>query len=352
MAQLSAKDLHAALDFVNETHSFDDLGSFRSGILPGLERLVPSDLVGYNEVEPGSGQALVVTHPEPLPDTGEALARLAHQHPLISVQMNGDNSTYKISDFLSQRQFHSLELYNDLYRRIGAEDQIAFGLPGPVVIGIAMNRDRRSFRERDRAMLDLLGPHLARAHGRVLELMQMDAMIAMLEQGLRESGTAILALELDGGIAATSGPAIMLMREYFPGGRGAVLPPEVATWLDGAAADGPGTPSHPPLTIEGKRGRLTIRKAHHRASDGILLVLEERPALTPEALRPLGLTRRQAEVLCQLAAGRRVEEIANALFISPRTVRKHLEHVYERLGVHSRAAAVSMAREAARRPGV
>lgn len=39
--------------------------------------------------------------------------------------------------------------------------------------------------------------------------MQMDAMIAMLEQGLRESGTAILALERDGGIAATSGPAIV-----------------------------------------------------------------------------------------------------------------------------------------------
>jgi DNA-binding CsgD family transcriptional regulator len=144
----------------------------------------------------------------------------------------------------------------------------------------------------------------------------------------------------------------MLMREYFPGGRGTVLPPEVAAWLDGAAAGGPGTPSHPPLTMKGKRGRLTIRKAHPGAIDGALLVLEERPALTPEALRPLGLTRRQAEVLCQLAAGRRVEEIANALFISPRTVRKHLEHVYERLGVHSRADAVSLALEAARRPGV
>ena len=86
------------------------------------------------------------------------LARLAHQHPLIAVQLNGDNATYKISDFLSARQFRALELYAVLYSQIGAEDQIAFGLDGPMVIGIAMNRDRRSFSERDRAMMELLRP--------------------------------------------------------------------------------------------------------------------------------------------------------------------------------------------------
>jgi DNA-binding CsgD family transcriptional regulator len=80
-------------------------------------------------------------------------------------------------------------------------------------------------------------------------------------------------------------------------------------------------------------------------------VLEEKRAVTPDTLRPLGLIRRQAEVLCLLAAGRQVEEIARALFISRHTVRKHLEHIYERLGVHSRAEALSMAREAARRTG-
>jgi DNA-binding CsgD family transcriptional regulator len=52
----------------------------------------------------------------------------------------------------------------------------------------------------------------------------------------------------------------------------------------------------------------------------------------------------QSEVLRLLAAGRGTDEIADALFISPQTVRKHLEHIYERLGVHSREAAVAAAR--------
>lgn len=74
-----------------------------------------------------------------------------------------------------------------------------------------------------------------------------------------------------------------------------------------------------------------------------ILALEEVRAVTTESLMPLGLTRRQAEILALLAAGKGVQEIAAELFISPQTVRKHIEHVYGRLGVHSRAAAISVA---------
>ncbi|HSK80858.1 MAG TPA: LuxR C-terminal-related transcriptional regulator [Thermoanaerobaculia bacterium] len=343
MAQLSAKDLRAALDFVGEAHSFEDLDSFRNGILPGLERLIPSDLVGYNEVYSSSEPALVITHPEPMLEfASETLARLAHQHPLVLMQVNGDNRTYKISDFLSRRQFHSLELYHELYRRIGAEDQIAFGLPGPVVIGIAMNRGRRDFSERDRAMLDLMRPHLARAHGRILERMRMDTLIAALELGL-EQGGGVLALDSRGGIAAASSSTTELLRAHFPDQRGASLPAEIAEWLEGD----PGATNRDPLTVGGEQGRLSVREAPTGALDATVLILKEARPLTPASLLGLGLTHRQAEVLCLLAAGKGTGEIGEALFISPRTVRKHFEHIYERLGVHSRAAAVSAALEAA-----
>lgn len=346
MTQLSAKDLRAALDFVGDAYSFDDLNGFRTGILPGLEKLVPSDLVGYNEVYSATEPALVITYPDPpLGIAGEALARLAHQHPLISAQLNGDDRTYKISDFLSTREFHSLELYDELYRRLGAEDQIAFGLPGPLVIGIAMNRGRRDFSERDRTMLELLRPHLAGAYGRVLQQMRMGALLAALEGGLAEQGTAVLALGRDGGIAAASGSALELLTRYFPEARGAVLPAELAAWLRGKPESGPGTRGRAPLTVETERGRLTVREAGGSRDDRLLL-LEESRAVTIEALRGLGLTRRQAEILRLLAAERGTGEIADALFISPRTVRKHLEHIYERLGVHSREAAVAAARKA------
>lgn len=343
MTQLSARDLQAALAFVDEAHSFTDLDSFRSGILPGLQQLVPCDLVGYNEVYAEDEEALVITYPDPpLRFAGEVLARLAHQHPLIAVQANGDDRAYKISDFLSRREFHALELYGDLYRRLGAEDQIAVGVPGPLVIGIAMNRDRRSFGERDRAMLDLLGPHLAHSHARARERTESGRLIAILERGLRERDAAVVALEPSGGIAAASGAALELLHAYFPEHRGDRLPPQISEWLAAAPAHGPA-----PLTVSGERGQLTVREAAAEPAGSLLVFAEERTA-SAEALRSLGLTRRQSEVLHLLAQGRRVDQIAADLFISPRTVRKHLEHVYACLGVHSRAAAVAAAREVAR----
>ena len=56
-------------------------------------------------------------------------------------------------------------------------------------------------------------------------------------------------------------------------------------------------------------------------------------------------------VLARAAAGETNEEIARALFIGPSTVRKHLEHVYEKLGVRGRAAATAIYAEAERRAG-
>lgn len=53
------------------------------------------------------------------------------------------------------------------------------------------------------------------------------------------------------------------------------------------------------------------------------------------------LTRREAEILRWVARGKTNREIAALLFVSPHTVRTHLEHAFEKLGVHTRAAAIA-----------
>lgn len=57
----------------------------------------------------------------------------------------------------------------------------------------------------------------------------------------------------------------------------------------------------------------------------------------------LGLTPREAEVLGWVARGKTNVEVAAALFISPQTVRKHLENIFEKLGVRTRTAAAAAA---------
>jgi DNA-binding CsgD family transcriptional regulator len=59
---------------------------------------------------------------------------------------------------------------------------------------------------------------------------------------------------------------------------------------------------------------------------------------------PPGLTAREGEVMRWLAYGKTDAEIAALLSISPRTVHKHLEHIYVKLGVETRTAAVMRVR--------
>ena len=63
---------------------------------------------------------------------------------------------------------------------------------------------------------------------------------------------------------------------------------------------------------------------------------------------PPGLTRREQEVLGLVAEGKSNAEIANELWIAAGTVRVHLEHIYAKLGVQSRTAALAHVRERSR----
>jgi DNA-binding CsgD family transcriptional regulator len=56
-----------------------------------------------------------------------------------------------------------------------------------------------------------------------------------------------------------------------------------------------------------------------------------------------GLTARELEVLSLAASGRTDREIAEALFLSPRTVHHHMASVFAKMGVSTRTAAVSAA---------
>jgi DNA-binding CsgD family transcriptional regulator len=61
--------------------------------------------------------------------------------------------------------------------------------------------------------------------------------------------------------------------------------------------------------------------------------------------RPFGLTAREAEVLVLVADGLSNQEIAEQLFISPKTASVHVSNIYGKLGVESRVAAATMAHE-------
>jgi DNA-binding NarL/FixJ family response regulator len=71
--------------------------------------------------------------------------------------------------------------------------------------------------------------------------------------------------------------------------------------------------------------------------------LSDRGAKSAAANGAANLTQREQQVLSLLVDGLRQPEIARELYITDKTVSKHIEHILTKLGVHTRAQAVALA---------
>jgi HD-GYP domain-containing protein (c-di-GMP phosphodiesterase class II)/DNA-binding CsgD family transcriptional regulator len=89
---------------------------------------------------------------------------------------------------------------------------------------------------------------------------------------------------------------------------------------------------------EAAGGRLDVD-----AVAGVLAVAEGGDPPPPS--QPDGLTGREVEVLTLLAAGRTNRQVGEELFISPKTVSRHVENIYAKIGVSTRAGAAVYAME-------
>ena len=97
------------------------------------------------------------------------------------------------------------------------------------------------------------------------------------------------------------------------------------------------------LTLAGRT--LTARRLGSAGLGEMMWLLGLRLPNTPAASRlsTASLTQRETEVLSWVAKGKTNRDVAEILGMSPRTVNKHLEHVFEKLGVETRAAAAALA---------
>jgi len=139
-------------------------------------------------------------------------------------------------------------------------------------------------------------------------------------------------------------------------GRVAWRSPQAALWLqtpEGLAAAGElPDPVHAALggktdqvlmTLAGRQ--LSVRNMGRVGIGETMLLLEQRGAngMAPSRLANAALTPRETEVLSWLAKGKTNKDIGDILGMSHRTVNKHLEHIFEKLGVETRAAAAALA---------
>ncbi|MGF6346020.1 response regulator [Variovorax sp. W2I14] len=141
-------------------------------------------------------------------------------------------------------------------------------------------------------------------------------------------------------------------------GRIAWRSPQAALWLH--ALEDPVSPGLLPRSLEGALVagaaivigtatgmRLSVRNLGAAAlGETMLLFAMQRDGTAGASsarLAEAALTPRETEVLSWLAKGKTNRDIGEILGTSPRTVNKHLEHIFEKLGVETRAAAAALA---------
>ena len=94
------------------------------------------------------------------------------------------------------------------------------------------------------------------------------------------------------------------------------------------------------FTIGGVQGLLIIRYVGREPGGRQRFELDER-LLPPAEFIRFGLSNRERKVLSLIVQGADTKSIATHLACRPATVKKHVEHIYERLGVHDRHAAIT-----------
>lgn len=254
MVRLSSAVLMRAHEFLLEIHRASGCAQLRQLVPRGLASLIGCDRASFNELDVGDKRRVA---PSPVPTwwlrLGEVYVHHLLDHPLWCDRVRL-NQAVSFNDPVHASTWRRSVLYNEYFVALDMRQQLSSMVfaQGSSRIGIAVNRSSRDFSDEDRAVLELLSPHVACAWRNALKL---------------------------------------------------------------------------------ERWREMVRPA-----DGASNALDAGALVT--------LTPREREILRWLSEGKRNAEIALILGISTRTVGKHLEHLFEKLGVETRTAAACVAREA------
>src|SRR5450432_1794621 len=156
------------------------------------------------------------------------------------------------------------------------------------------------------------------------------------------SGRYLLAVNNAGALLWATPQAQKLLADNLQNGAGdeLVLPAPMLQWLDQAQKGRAGSKT-PAMASFPENEQLRLQYMGKLGPNEFLLRLAKDSStnIPAEFSSELGLTTREGEVLSWLSKGKTNRDIAQILGLSPRTVDKHLEQIYAKLGVENRTAA-------------
>lgn len=183
--------------------------------------------------------------------------------------------------------------------------------------------------------------HTSEAIARIASHLRSSRLTTQARSALDAFGQATAAISLSDGRLHWQTPlARKLLQDYFSIVDERV-PAELLHWLKQASEN----KDTLPLNVAKTARRLTCVPLYPSGeNEWLVLLREESEKAYIEALRhAFKLTPRESEVLYWVSKGKTNRDIGDILGASPRTVNKHLERVFNKLGVETRTAAANLA---------
>jgi len=326
MERLTKLELRALLESIKERYRNCDLETFTQRLVSRLSKIVPTDIIPNDRVNPRRRRNAHATHPHRAFPASRILRQSARISSLDSSAKDAGHYTRPTA-----REVLSLRRRN---------------------IACLSTAQRQVALNRDQLFLKPLSLHRPHGHHNPKTVTHVQQKLNLVDHALNTLHLGLILLTPNGKVRLATACAVQQVREYL-GHRsllGERLPESLWMWvkqhedIGRKKADSPLPAGR--LILEGVGKRLVIRLISD--SDRILLLREEHPtAIKPQSPGPCSLSSREAQVLQWVSQGKTNKEIGVILQLSPRTVQKHLEHIYQKMGVESRTGAAAKAYEIA-----
>jgi len=352
MGQLSRQAGKDAAGFLRAIGAARDPAAFARAGVAALPGIVPSELTTLSVCDLATGRRRVVGNPGEALTPGDIAAFDRHffLHPLVRFHRGHPRGgAHRISDSLTAAEFRNSALYSDYYRRIGIDRAVAVPIlvSGATLVSFVLNRKGRDFSDDEITLLDWLCGGLSDLYRNVIELQRAVAAMAELRTIAEADGWTLVRLDGERRVRDLPARAAVVLADACPGRglrSGGPLPPAIDAWLRRSTAGGAPWLALPPLVLAAPRGRVTLRAVPEFGNGLAWTLLVRHEPCQRTAAGGGTLTRREQEILAWVAAGKADRQIAAIVGSSVRTVQKHLEHVYVKLGVENRTAAAMRAR--------
>ncbi|MBX7173960.1 MAG: helix-turn-helix transcriptional regulator [Pyrinomonadaceae bacterium] len=357
MNNLTHSEYQKILKAVEILNSDVDPKSLPKRMLHSVNYAVSSDITAFemcNQV--GEYQGVLIYEPMNAisPQELEIYGNYMHEHPIYGeIIFNRRFNAIAISDFVPDNKFTRTGIYNEYYRRVGIDRQISVTMdinPDCLVV-CTLSRDGRDFDEIEKAVLNLMSPHFTSAVRNTNSFERLQSSEENWQSVAESMGRAIIILDSEMIIKYLSDYSAQLLEKYFPKDKLKInnFPHFFYRWIAKSLEETNKTKEFrlppKPLTLTANGERLLVQFTYNTSSNLINLFLSEEKDLSVEDLTFLGLTKRETEILYWIACGKSNPEIAILCNISVRTVHKHVEHIYIKLGIETRTAAILRVKE-------